>query len=110
MFHFEGDAMVNLLYYGRLWRVLGLDRLIMVRYCANYSKYNFVERRWGNFVFSLGRLLLVFNIFCVHVIDFLFCSRFLVLLATSVIVEQHDNQSDKKLALEWSGEPGCCSS
>lgn len=47
MFHFEGDAMINLLYYGRLWRDMGLDRLILVHYCANYSKYNFIERRWG---------------------------------------------------------------
>lgn len=43
--------MVNLLYYGRLWRDLGLACLVLVRYCANYIKYNFIERRWGNFGF-----------------------------------------------------------
>lgn len=40
------DIQGNLLNFDRLWRDLGLDRLIIIHYSPNNSKFNFVERRW----------------------------------------------------------------
>lgn len=62
-------SLIDFLYIGRVWRELGLDRILLVHYAANYSKYNPIERRWGwyilnecilcvRFYYVYGRLLL----------------------------------------------------
>lgn len=42
------EVQANLLNFARLFRDCGLDRLIIIHYSPNYSKFNFIERRWGN--------------------------------------------------------------
>lgn len=43
------EVQANLLNYGRLWRDLKLDRLVIIHYSPGCSKYNFIERCWGRF-------------------------------------------------------------
>lgn len=37
----------NIMSFGRLWRKLKLERLTIIHYCPNHSRFNFIERRWG---------------------------------------------------------------
>lgn len=78
-----GDTAVNLLYFGRLWRDLQLDRLIIIHYSASYSRFNYVERRWCMcsflYILDVSWFLRRFA-FCFKIIQILFHSAFRYIL------------------------------
>lgn len=39
----------NIMSFGRLWKELGLERLTIIHYSPNHSRFNFIERRWGGY-------------------------------------------------------------
>ena len=39
--------MINILNFGRIWKKLNLEALILVSYAPGASKYNPIERCWG---------------------------------------------------------------
>lgn len=64
----NGNCLLNILNYGKLWKRLRLDALLLIRYAPRHSKYNMIERRWAPLTKKLSQVRFI----NMYIINFLF--------------------------------------